>query len=104
MEQQETPCVIPFRLPPLVRKLLPEDLGQRLIEVRHNNCLLSFYNVADQTLIMFRLKDSCIQNWFAEAPLTLDKALAVVQKEGIDEGLPQSQNHFFEFHGNQENP
>lgn len=71
MEQQTAPCVVPFRLPLLVRKSLPGDLHRRIIEEQHNNCLFSLYNVDDQTLIMFRLKDSCIQNWFAEAPLTL---------------------------------
>ena len=97
MEQQTAPCVVPFRLPPLVRKLVPDDLDQRLSEIRHSNCLLSIFNTADQTLIMFRFKDSCIQNWFAEAPLTCDEALAIVQDESIKERLPQYQNYFFEY-------
>lgn len=97
MEQQETPRVVPFRLPPLVRKLVPDDLDQRLSEVVHHNCLLSIFNSADQTLIMFRFKDSCIQNWFAESPLTCDQALAIVQDESIKERLPQNRNYFFEY-------
>ena len=97
MEQQTAPCVVPFRLPQLVRELLPGDLHRRIIEAQHNNCLFSLYNVDDQTLIMFRLKDSCIQNWFAESPLTCDEALAIVQDESIKERLPQNQNYFFEY-------
>ena len=97
MEQQSAPVVIPFRLPPLVRKLVPDDLDQRLSEVINHNCLLSIFNSADRTLVMFRFKDSCIQNWFAQAPLTRDEALAIVQDESIRECLPQHQNYFFEY-------
>lgn len=97
MGQQSTATVVPFRLPPLVRKLVPDDLDQRLSEVRHSNCLLSFYNVADRTLVMFRLKAGFIENWFAESPMSLEDALSIVQEESIKERLPQYQNYFFEY-------
>ena len=96
MEQTSSSRVVAFKLPPLVRRLTPDDINERLEAVKGEDCLLSFYRLDQQSLIMFRFKSGCLDYWFAQAPMTRQQAIEIVQQESIDEHLPQSRNYFYE--------
>ena len=87
--------VVQFTLPPLVQRLTPDDITERLDAVKGEDCLLSFYGPQEQSLVMFRIDGKYVAWWFAEGPLSRENAVDIVQRESLKEHLPQSRNHFY---------
>ena len=93
--QKRTPAVLLFTLPPLVRRLAPDDLDERITALQAEDCLLSFYGTRDQSLVMFRIDGTRVISWFAQGPLPRDAAIAIAQEKSVKECLPQSKNYFY---------